>query len=147
MLEDGDKQLIIGLAKEGLSASIIANKLRITRLDVLCVCAEASQEVKHYKKKDSSLEKTVEILLRNEYSAHEIKRLTGTDRAFTRIVRAKLNFIGLPKSYIERIKANKDKASMVDHLKSSGMTVRQACKNVGISAQVYYECKKIALTS
>jgi hypothetical protein len=147
MIEDGDKKLIIGLAKEGLSASVIANKLCTTRLDVLCVCAEAGQEVKHYKKKDSSLERTVEILLRKEYSAHEIKRLTGIDRAFTRIVRAKVGFIGLPKSYIDRINKNKGKASMVDHLKSSGMTVRQACKNVGISAQVYYECKKITLTS
>ena len=144
MVSQEDKPLILELAKAGLSASAIAQKFNATRLDVLAVCAEAGQLVKHYKKPDSSLERTVEILLRRGYSAHEVRRRTGIDRSFVRVVRAKLGFIGLPPSYIERMKSNRKKAAIVDQLAASGMTKREACKQVGISPQVYYEAKQIA---
>ncbi len=144
MVSAEDKKLILELAKAGLSATEIAHKFDVTRLDVLAVCVSERQPVRHYWKGNSNIEKSVELLLRRGYSSYDIKRLIGIDRAIVRVVRAKLNFIGLPQSYIDRIKANKAKAAAVDHLSANGMTKKEACKQIGISPQRYYEAKKIA---
>lgn len=138
---DDDERLICELANAGLMAYQIAVKFDSTAKRVKMVCERHGVDVISKDNQKNKRTKQILALLQNGYTTQQILNKVDCDRELIAQVRYRNGFSkSLSKAQERAGKAAKEAIVLV----REGMTVREACKMVGISHMTYGKYKKAA---
>lgn len=148
MIKKKDEQLIVALAKEGLTAYVIGTKFGISADDVKVICNRHNTPVKGYKIRvayTEALEERIRVMIKSErYSQRFIAKALGVQKTRVKELQAEMGYTIEGSVFAAKRNRMQRLAAKVEMLKREGMMVKCACHVVGISPSSYHIHKKAA---